>query len=76
MIWEAKINYYNSSLGESKFDMKKTLSVINEIICITKDHKKGIKAIIPDGKQLKDPQNKAENFDNFFVNIGPSLTFF
>ena len=54
--------------------MKKTWSVINEIICKTKHHKKGIKAIIMTGKQLKDPQSIAESFNNFFVNIGPSLT--
>ena len=54
--------------------MKKTWSVINEIICKTKHHKKGINAIILNGKQLKDPQSIAERFNNFFVNIGPSLT--
>ena len=54
--------------------MKKTWSVINEIICKTKHHKKGIKAIILNGKQLKDPQSIAESFNKFFVNIGPSLT--
>ena len=34
---------------------------------------KGIKAIILNGKQLKDAQSIAESFNNFFVNIGPSL---
>ena len=54
--------------------MKKTWSVIIEIICKTKHHKKDIKAINLDGKQLEDPQNIADSFNNFFVNIGPSLT--
>ena len=74
IIREAKVKYYNSRLEESKSNMKKTWSVINEIICKTKHHKKGIKAIILNGKQLKDPQSIAESFNNFFVNIGPSLT--
>ena len=42
------------------------------MICKTKHHKKGIKAIILNGKQLKDPQSIAESFNN--LNIGPSLT--
>ena len=29
-----------------------------------------MKAIILDGKQLKDPQNTAQSVNNFFVNIG------
>ena len=74
IIREAKVKYYNSRLEESKSNMKKTWSVINEIICKTKHHKKGIKTIILNGKQLKDPQSIAESFNNFFVNIGPSLT--
>ena len=74
IIREAKVKYYNSRLEESKSNMKKTWSVINEIICKTKHHKKGIKAIILNGKQLKDPQSIAESFNNFFVNIGPSFT--
>ena len=49
IIREAKVKYYNSRLEESKSNMKKTWSVINEI-CKTKHHKKGIKAIILNGK--------------------------
>ena len=64
-------NKNNSGLEESK---SKTWSVINEVIYKTEHNIKGIKATSLDGKQLNGPQNIAVSFNNFFVNIGPSLT--
>ena len=64
-------NKNKSGLEESK---SKTWSVINEMIYKTEHNIKGIKATSLDGKQLNGPQNIAVSFNNFFVNIGPSLT--
>ena len=67
-----KVTYHSSRRKESKSNMKQTWSVISEMICKPKYHTKVVKAIILDGKQLKDPQSIAERLNHFFVNIGPS----
>ena len=72
-IREAKITYYNDILEQNKTDMRKMWTAINDIICKTKSKKVGIKAIATEGKLIKNPKIIAEKFNEFFVNIGPSL---
>ena len=72
-IREAKTIYYNDILEKNKTDMRKMWTAINEIICKTKHKKVCIKAIATGRKLIKDPDIIAKKFNEFFVNIGPSL---
>ena len=73
-IREAKYIYYNRQFEESRTNVRKTWSTINEIISRTKNKKDGIKPIIKDGRQIRDLSQIVENFNEFFVNIGPNLS--
>ena len=72
-IREAKTIYYNDILEKNKTDMRKMWTAINEIICKTKHKKVCIKAIATGRKLIKYPDIIAKKFNEFFVNIGPSL---
>ena len=72
-IREAKSSYYLLSFTENKANTRKTWSMINVIICKNKNSNNGIKAIMKDGNLIKDPKAIVENFNNFFINIGPNL---
>ena len=71
-IREAKYIYYNRQFEESKSNIRKTWSTINEIICKTKNKKNSIKSIIKDGRQIRDLAHIVEKFNEFFVSIGPN----
>ena len=73
-IREAKYIYYNRQFEEIRTNVRKTWSIMNEIISWTKNKKGGIKSIIKDGRQIRDLSQIVENFDEFFVNIGPNLS--
>ena len=72
-IREAKSSYYLLSFTENKANIRKTWSIINEIIWKNKNSYNGIKAIMKDGNLIKDPKAIVENFNNFFINIRPNL---
>ena len=70
-IREAKYIYYNRQFEESRTNVRKTWSTINEIISRTENKKDGIKSIIKDGRQIRDLSKKIYEF---FINIGPNLS--
>ena len=72
-IREAKIQYYNAEFEKSKHNIKKTWKTIADIIQISKNKPNGIKCILDNGR-LTDQLEITNKFNDFFINIGPSLT--
>lgn len=73
LIREAKSNYYGSKFDKYKNDSRKTWDTINEIL-----HKNKTKSQLPNyfninGDHISEPKVIADNFNSFFVNIGPNL---
>ena len=73
MIREAKIKYYNEIFEKYKHDIKNTWKTINSILARSKNEYKSIEKIIIDDKEISDSEEIANEFNNFFVNIGPKL---
>ena len=73
-IREAKIEYYNGEFNKHKSDMRKMWNNISEIICKSKNKPNGVKAILSGGSILTQSVDMANKFNNFFINIGPSLS--
>ena len=73
LVRKAKINYFHSQFKIHFSNMKKTWSTINELIGRGKQ-----KAYIPDffmkgNNKITGNDKIAENFNNFFTEIGPDL---
>ena len=69
----AKSKYFEKCFDENKNDMKKTWFTINDML-----HRNKFKNCIPeafnhDGNIIKDQSKIAEELNNFFINIGPSI---
>ena len=69
----AKIKYYQNQFHLYKNDMRKTWSTINEIINKTKQKKEFPESFMLEGQSIYDKSVIANEFNNFFVNIGPNL---
>ena len=69
----AERQYYSDKLYQYKNDLKKTWNVLNEIT--KRKNNKSIEetTIVHNGKSISDKSEIANCFNNFFVNIGPSL---
>lgn len=72
-IREAKVDYYNSLFDKYKHDVRNTWKSISEVLHKANRQKKSIEKIIHDGRCITDTKEIADSFNNFFVNIGPSL---
>ena len=72
-IREAKALYYQSIFNKYKGDIKKTWSVISEIL--SKKHRKNnpINEIRINNRIYTKTKDICEKFNDFFVNIGPTL---
>ena len=69
----SKKRYFSDKLYNCKNDVKRTWSIINGIL-----HTKGNKSPIPDALKfgsniINDPNQIANAFNDFFVNVGPTL---
>ena len=73
MIREAKEKYYHATFEKHKFDMKNTWKEINHILARSRNESKTIDKIVVNGRKITDQQEIANEFNNFFVNIGPKL---
>ena len=73
-IREGKIQDNNAEFEKSKHDIKKTWKTIADIVQIFNIKPNGIKCILDNGRPVKDQLEIANKFDDFFINIGPSLT--
>ena len=73
LIRKAKFNYYHEKFQEFSNDMKKTWKIINSIIA-TKKSSHDIPSTFYDGNMsYTGTKDIAEGFNEFFVNVGPSL---
>ena len=70
-IREAKISFYFQIFNRYKNDIKNTWVNINKLI--SKSSMKEIKQIMVNGNKINDKQKIANEFNNFFANIGAKL---
>ena len=67
----AKRDYYHRKFNAIKNDIKKTLSLINEILKPDSRHGRGmIRELIVDGKSLTDPVEICNAFNCYFAGVG------
>ena len=72
-IRAAKKQYYENCFHKFKSDVKKTWSTINDIIGKTKKASDFPRYFLINGQQIDDNLTIAEEFNQFFVNVGPKL---
>ena len=72
-IREAKINYYENIFNTFKGDARKMWKAISEIISRKNNKKKGVTEILIEGEIACNPKVIANKFNDFFINIGPTL---
>ena len=70
---ETKAEYYNLEFNKSKNDIKKTWETIAEVMSKSKIQNKLPTFFNINEKQITDKKELAEQFNNFFINIGPKL---
>ena len=71
---KSRINYYNEQISKYKNDSKKTWTIMKEIIGKSKIRQDNFPQKIKlEDKEISTKQHIAEEFNNFFVNIGPNL---
>ena len=73
-IREAKANYYTSLFSKFKSDIRKTWQSINEILFKTKRPADIPTYLKLEDERIEDNLNIAIKFNDFFVNIGPTLS--
>ena len=73
IIRETQKNYYENQFQSYKSDIRKTWGIISEILRKKHRNKSSIKSIVIDGKTIKDSQQIAKTFNDFFLNIGTKL---
>ncbi|XP_065650331.1 uncharacterized protein LOC136078485 [Hydra vulgaris] len=69
----AKSNYYKKQLEKCQLSSRKTWQVLNEIIGKPKINESFPKILHIKNKTIDNENNIANEFNNFFVNIGPKL---
>ena len=70
---EAKLVYYRREFEYNRSNIKRTWSTINDISCKTKCSHQGIKSIISNGRMINNTAKVVNEFNEFFINIGPNL---
>ena len=73
LIRKTRHDYYNSKFDEFRRDSKKTWQTINEILGRGKNVSDIPKSFVSNEKILSGSLEIAEGFNDFFINIGPSL---
>ncbi len=73
LIRKSKKEYYNKRFESVKNNLRKTWKTINSIIGRNKKSNTQTNFIDSNGCAISDPQVISEEFNNFFVNIGPKL---
>lgn len=72
-IREAKKLYYTEAFEKHKQDLKTTWKLISEIITKSSNKRPAFDKIILNGKIYTDKIDIANQFNNFFINVGPNL---
>ena len=73
MIRRAKSDHYQTEFNKYKNDIKNTWKTIKDILNKSNTHKEFPKYFNVDNKRITDTESIATYFNDFFVNIGPSL---
>jgi hypothetical protein len=73
-IRQAKVEYYNRIFSLYKNDVKKTWGIISELLCKSNYKSSTVLKLVKEGKIINDPVAIANEFNSFFVEIGPSLS--
>ena len=68
-----KAAFNKEELEKNRHNIKQTWDTITDILNKSKIHKEFPKLFTINGKNITNPSEIAENFNNFFINIGPSL---
>ena len=68
---KSKKDHYKSYFEEQKTNMKKTWEGIRKIVNVKKPTNFSVSQLNVKGKIIDDPVAIANNFNNFFVNVGP-----
>ena len=72
-IREAKKQYYANRFQSFKNDARKTWTIIREILNKTRGSSEFPNSFTINNEPVSDKQNIADNFNEFFTNIGPKL---
>ena len=72
-VRKAKKEYYFSKFNEFSSNMKKTWSTINQLINKNKKTHSIPNLFTDDNRSYENFQDICEGFNNFFINVGPSL---
>ena len=73
LIRIAKKNYYNGKFSQAKNNLKLTWSTINELIGKKPSNRLLPSVFMQDNNEINDPTLIANNFNDFFVNVGSNL---
>lgn len=73
-ICAAKTNYYEHQFNKHINNIKKTWGTINELLNKCKNKKEFPSYFTVNGDNIHDKQEIANNFNNFFVSIGPNFS--
>ena len=71
-IKNAKALYYANALHENKNNLKKTWNIINELTS-RKQYNSHVSELKVNGSSITNPQELSNEFNDYFVNIGPKL---
>ena len=71
-IKNAKALYCANALHENKNNLKKTWNIINELTS-RKQHNSHVSGLKVNGSSIINPQELSNEFNDYFVNIGPKL---
>jgi hypothetical protein len=74
LIKNAKKSYYETCFKKYKDDIKKTWNTIKLIFNKTNDKQTFPEAFIVDGISISDVNTIADQFNKYFINIGPNLS--
>ena len=73
LLKKCERDYYTSQLEKYKSNMRKSWGVIKDIINRNKSHQISSKFLI-NGTLVEDPKVIANNFNRFYINIGPTTS--
>ena len=73
-IQQAKNDYYNNIFNQFRSDIKKTWKTISELLCKSRCKNSNIAQLDINGTICSDPVKIASQFNEYFTNIGPSLS--
>ena len=73
IIRKAEKAYYKNKLEQNKKDVKQTWCVINDIIRKQKKSKKCSEYMYKNNVEVRDKQDIANMFNDFYINVGPNL---